>query len=134
MLIVVVGLGLLVACSGSEGGSSASERFGIYQQGKEAELNGRWNGTLTGLDYTIVLNEGRVIENWLGNGSMSFHAYGESGYIGYYSFDGTAFEAAMNDSGPGAPIDHVTSRLNGTLSNGQLSGADNRGDSFKIAR
>jgi hypothetical protein len=128
--LAALGLGL-IACS--DGDLGASE-VGIQQSGQEAALNGTWRGTLAGLKYTIVFQDGRVIENWLGNGYSSFHAYGEAGFIGFYSLVDTAFAAAMNDASPGAPVTHITARLQGTLAGNQLTGTDDSGARFSIAR
>lgn len=128
---VVALLAGLTACSGD--GFGASD-VGIQQSGQESDLNGTWRGTLGGLKYTIVFQDGRVIENWLGNGYSSFHAYGEAGFIGFYGIVGADFQAAMNDASPGAPVSHITARLQGVLDGNQLSGTDDSGDRFSISR
>ena len=133
-LLLLASTGIFLACSGNAGDGFGPSNVGIHPSGKESQLNGTWSGSLTGLNYTLVLNDGKVIENWLGSGSMSFHAYGNAGYIGFYSLNADAFEAAMNDSSPGAPLDHVTARLHGTLSGSQLSGTDDQGETFQISR
>ncbi len=96
------------------------KELGIEQTGKESELNGTWKGKVYDdlANLTLVLKDGKVIEQWISGYGMSFHGTSEDGYIGYYSFDGTNFKAVMG-------IDE----MNGTMDGNTISGNyDESGD------
>ena len=122
-LFVTVTLSLS-ACVTDEGEEAAE--YGIHWTGQESDINGTWSGTLSGfMKFTIRLDDGEVIESWLSAAGMSFHTYQEDGNIGYYSFDGTKFEAVL--------FDDIES-LSGRLSDGTLNGKDADGDNFVLSK
>jgi hypothetical protein len=133
ILFALLFLSMIYSCSdNSTNPVSENQKMGIDFKGKESELNGSYKATFSyydssfGMTFTeqqfFSLQDGKVIESKFGSPDvMWFYSSGSGGYIGYYSFDGTNFKAAMNCSAPGAPITVVTDKVTGTVDNSTIS-------------
>jgi hypothetical protein len=99
-----------------------SEEMNIHQTGNENALTGNYKGTFGDDGLRMNLSNGKVTDVYEDYTYFNIHLYSDGGYIGYYSFDGTNLEAAINDGSPGAPITIVTRRFTGKVSGNTISG------------
>ncbi len=131
ILLIVFFAGIGCHKSNQPAAKSENEQMGITFKGQESQLNGTWLGTAdNGIAIQFNFQSGKVIEEWYdwvtggmyGSGGWMNDMKGNEGYIGYYSFDGTNFALAVNDSAPGAPVTTVTRTMTGTISGSTISG------------
>jgi len=111
----------LYSCNNNGVSTTENQKMGIEFKGKESLLNGSYKATfLDSYNFTtqqfFSLQDGKVISSKYGSPGVDwFISNGSGGYIGYYSFDGKNFMAAMNCSASDAPIYVVTDRCTGTV-------------------